>query len=182
MVTPRKKRNERGSLPPPMELTLRDTRIIEAVYQYRVLRQDQIHALFFGASHTASQRRLALLYHHGFLERRFLTVRASYLLSPTLYMLDKRGAAHLRTALGYDEIAWKPVDVQVGQLFLEHTLAINDVRVAITLACRAPGYELLTWESETDLKADFDRVTLRARTGQRRAVSLIPDSYFVLGT
>src|SRR5579859_6326821 len=111
----RRKRNERESNPPPMELTERDIQILDMVYRCRVLRQDHIHALFFGSSKTASQRRLALLYHHGFLARRFLTVRASYLLSPALYVLDRRGATCLRTALGYDELHWQTGDTQVGQ-------------------------------------------------------------------
>lgn len=178
----RRKRNQRRGQPRPMTLTPRDTAILAAVYHYRVLRQDQIHALFFGASKTTSQRRLELLYDHGFLNRRFLTVRASYLLSPTLYVLDARGVAHLRSHLGDDALRWQSSDLHVGQQFLEHTLAINDVRIAVTLACQMTGYTLLTWQSETDLKATFDRVDMRDTAGVRHTVSLIPDSYFVLDT
>jgi hypothetical protein len=65
----RRKRNRRDLNPPPMILMERDKQIIQAIYHCCVLRQDQIHALFFGASKAASQRRLALLYHHGFLSR-----------------------------------------------------------------------------------------------------------------
>lgn len=178
----RRKRNQRDTNPPPMILTERDKRIVEAVYQCRVLRQDQIHNLFFGASKAASQRRLALLYHHGFLTRVFLTVRASYLLSPALYMLDRRGAELLRSELGYDDIAWTSKSHEVGQPFLEHTLAINDVRVAVTIACRTHGYALLEWRSEADLKGDFDRVPIQPRNGSKQLVSLIPDSFFALHT
>lgn len=178
----RRKRNQRDANPPPMILTERDKRIVEAVYQCRVLRQDQIHTLFFGASKAASQRRLALLYHHGFLTRVFLTVRASYMLSPALYMLDKRGAELLRSELGYDDIAWTSKSHEVGQPFLEHTLAINDVRVAVTIACRTHGYTLLEWRSEADLKGDYDRVTIQQRNGSKQLVSLIPDSFFALHT
>lgn len=179
---PRRKRNRRDDNPPPMILTERDKRIVEAVYQCRVLRQDQIHSLFFGASKAASQRRLALLYHHGFLTRVFLTVRASYMLSPALYMLDRRGAELLRSELGYDGITWTSKSQDVGQPFLEHTLAINDVRVAITIACRAQDYTLLDWRSEADLKGSYDRVTIQSRSGSKELVSLIPDSFFVVQT
>jgi hypothetical protein len=178
----RRKRNVRDSAPPPMELTGRDMQIIEAVYQYRLLRQDQLHTLFFGASKAASQRRLALLYHHGFLDRTFLSVRASYLLSPAIYLIDKRGIELLRGELGYEIARWQSEDKRIGQQFLEHTLAVNDVRVAITLAARQLGYELLTWKSEAELKVDFDRVPLKDAFGKKQAVSLIPDGYFVLDT
>ncbi len=178
----RRKRNRRDHNPPPMVLMERDKRIIEAVYQCRVLRQDQIHALFFGVSKAASQRRLALLYHHGFLSRVFLTVRASYMLSPALYMLDRRGAELLRSELGYDDMAWTSKSQAVGQPFLEHTLAINDVRVAVTLACRAHQYDLLEWRSEADLKSSYDRVMIQEAKGRKAQVSLIPDSFFVVQT
>lgn len=182
MVDKRRKRNVRDTSIPPMVLTERDKHILEMVYQCRVLRQDHLHQLFFGSSETASQRRLALLYHHGFLERKFLTVRASYLLSPALYMLDTRGAEVLRAELGYETFHWQSKDKQVGQQFLEHTLMINDVRVAITLACRIHNLTLPTWKSEADLKAAYDRVEIRDVSGRKKSISLIPDSYFVLDT
>lgn len=179
----RRKRNRRDDTPPTMILTARDRQIVEMVYQCRVLRQDQIHALFFGASTSASQRRLALLFHHGFLTRVFLTARASYMLSPALYMLDKRGAELIRMEFGYDDIAWTTKSNDVGQQFLEHTLAINDVRVAFTLACRQlDGFELLEWRSESQMKANYDRVTLTQPKGRSELISLIPDSFFVVQT
>jgi hypothetical protein len=46
-----------------MVLTERDKDILEMLYRCRVLRQDQLHTLFFGMSKAASQRRLFLLYH-----------------------------------------------------------------------------------------------------------------------
>lgn len=179
----RRKRNRRDDTPPAMILTARDRQIVEMVYQCRVLRQDQIHALFFGTSTSASQRRLALLYHHGFLTRVFLTARASYMLSPALYMLDKRGAELLRMEFGYDDIAWTSKSNDVGQQFLEHTLAINDVRVAFTLACRQrEGFEVIEWRSEAQMKASYDRVTITPPKGRSELISLIPDSFFVVQT
>jgi hypothetical protein len=163
-----------------MVLMERDKRIIEAVYQYRVLRQDQIEALFFEQSKAAAQRRLFRLYHNGFLERTFLTVRASFLLSPAIYLLDKRGADLLHTELGYEDISWTHKSNIIGQLFLEHTLAINDVRIAVTLACREHGYALLEWRSEADLKTDYARVTLSTKSRKQRTVALVPDSFFVI--
>lgn len=179
----RRKRNERDSRAPAMIVTERDKQIIQMVYHCRVLRQNQIHSLFFGASKAASQRRLALLYHHGFLTRAFLTVRASYMFSPALYLLDKRGAELLRSEYGYDDITWTPKSNEVGQPFLEHTIAINDVRIAITLACQtSSAYSLSEWRGEAEMKASFDRVTIPTPTGKMENVSLIPDSFFVVQT
>ncbi len=163
-------------------LTERDVRILEMVHQCRCLRQDQIHALFFGGAKSASQRRLMLLYHHRYLDRVFLTTRASTQFSAVAYQIDRLGISTLRSELGY-EIAESAANGQSGQQFLAHTLAINDVRVAITLACRTvEGHSLLTWKGESELKADYDRVKLTGKSGRQVSISLIPDSYFALAT
>ena len=54
-----------------MRLTARDVEILKAVHECRVLRGDQLQALFFGSQSTASYR-LSRLYQHGFLDRHFL--------------------------------------------------------------------------------------------------------------
>jgi hypothetical protein len=177
----RRKRDQRDPNPPPMLLTERDKAIIAAVYEYRALRQDQLQALFFG-SQTAAQRRLALLYHHGFLERQFLLARGGIMNSPILYLLDRRGEELLRAEYGADEVQWKSGDNKVGGDFLEHTLSINDFRIAVTLACHQLGYAVLEWRSEAQLKQEYDRVTLRTPTGRSRTVAVVPDSFFALQT
>jgi len=175
----RLRRDTRATTPPRMRLTARDTAIIKAVAEFRVLRQDQIQTLFFG-SHSTAQYRLSHLFQHGFLARQFLPVQSGR--SPTLYVLDKRGAELLRLEYGYDYLPDKRDKLAAGAEFLTHTLAINDVRIAVTLACQAGGYSLLTWLGEAEMKATYERVDLRLSTGKRRSVSLIPDSYFVLDT
>jgi hypothetical protein len=175
----RRRRDQRQANPPAMHLTERDKAIVEAVHRYRLLRQDQVQALFFG-SPSAAQRVLVRLYDHGFLERRFIPVYSGR--SPTFYVLDRRGAELLRAERGYDELNWHHSSKDLSSDFLEHTLAINDVRIAVTKAAQQPGYALLEWRSESDLKADYDRVTLRTSTGRARAVSIVPDSYFVVQT
>jgi hypothetical protein len=175
------RRDERPDNPPKMRLTERDKWIVEAVYQYRVLMQRQIEQLFFGHK-TSAQRRLSLLYQHGYLERQFLPVRGGIMNSPILYLLDKRGAELLAAEFGHNDIRWKRENNQVGQEFLEHALAINEVRIAVTLACQKLGYTLLTWKGESDLKGDYDRVKLGSLLSKRTSVSVIPDSQFVVDT
>lgn len=173
----RLRRDWRSDTPPHMRLMQRDVDILKTVAEYRIMRQDQIQQLFFGSKSTA-QYRLSHLYQHGFLARHFLPVFAGW--SPTLYTLDKRGLAFLRTEYDLEHVSvW---NADNGHEFLSHTLAITDVRIAITLACRAAGYTLIQWEGETDLKADYDRVNVTDTHGKSQSISLIPDSYFTLET
>jgi predicted transcriptional regulator len=172
----KRRRDQRQADPPPMQLTGRDKQIVEAVHLYRVLRQDQLERLIFG-SKSAAQRVLVRLYDHGFLERRFVPVLAGR--SPAYYVLDRRGAELLRAELGYDELSWYPSSKDLKADFLEHTLAINDARIAVVKACERLGYPLVVWLGETELKADYDQVRI---AGQSRPVAVIPDGYFAIDT
>lgn len=172
----RRRRDRRMDPPRRMRLTERDMDIIEAVHLYRILRQDQLQTLFF-SSKNACQRALARLYDHAFLERKFLPVL--YGRSPTLYVLDKRGADLLRSERGYEDLVWYSTNKDLKTDFIEHTAALNDFRLSIVVSARRAGLELITWASESQLKADYDRVRV---AHLRQAVSVIPDGYFVLNT
>lgn len=176
----RTRRDERVVAPRPIQLQPRDLDIMEAVHSYQVLSTQHLRTLYFSSLHQAYAR-LAALYHHGFLDRRFLGVRADKNTTPILYVLDKRGAECLRKERGID-VSWSKRTKPVTTTFLEHTLAINTFRIAIAKACMSPGFSLLKWLGENELKADYDYVTLRSSTGRLRRVSVIPDSYFVLST
>jgi hypothetical protein len=176
VTTKKRRRDRRLTHPQPMRLTARDVEIVEAVHQYRVLRQDQIQGLFFSTK-NAAQRALARLYDHGFLERKFLPVL--YGRSPTLYVLDKRGADLLRSKHGYEDLNWYASSKALKTDFIEHTTALNDFRVSVVVAARRRGLKLTTWASESQLKADYDRVRIAE---VRQPVSVIPDGYFVLDT
>src|SRR5438105_11993362 len=123
----RRRRDQRRHNPGRMQLTQRDKKIIEAVCQYRILRQDQIQELFFG-HRTAAQRRLEKLYDHGFLQRYFLPTRGGLMSSPVLYGLDRRGVELLRAEFGYDELTWYSSSKDLKDEFLEHTSAIAEFR------------------------------------------------------
>src|SRR5258706_943574 len=103
----RRRRDKRLSNPAPMKLTDRDKKIVEAVHLHRILRQDQIQALFFGHP-AAAQRRLVKLYDYGYLERHFLPTRGGMMSSHILYSLDRLGAELLRAEFGYDKLNWYP--------------------------------------------------------------------------
>ncbi|MEO8391729.1 MAG: replication-relaxation family protein [Chloroflexota bacterium] len=177
----RARRDTRRSDPTPMRLTERDLDILQAVYACRVLTTQQLQMLFFPSLPTAYAR-LSLLYHQGLLDRKFLAVYADKMNTPILYVLDRQGAEVLQRERGI-EVNWSREAKHVTITFLEHTLAINQVRVALDKACwQTDGFELLEWLGENELKADYDRVTIRTDSGRSQNISLIPDSYFSLQT
>jgi len=178
MKTPR---NRRVDNPPPMRLMERDIEILKAVHEFRIMRGDQLQALFFGSQSTASYR-LSRLYQHGFMDRHFLPTLGGLASSPALYTLGKRGVDILRRVLdcGPKDIRKPPNNQELSPLFLEHLLQINDFRVAVTVAARHLDYTLEKWLDDYQLKADYDRVVIQTPQGRKRSVSLIPDGYFVL--
>ena len=181
----RRRRDERLTSPLKMQLTDRDKEVIRAIYDYRVLRQEQIQVLFFGTNPGAkarAQKRLVKLFDHKYIARFFLPTRGGLMSSPILYGLDKRGAELLRLEFGYDDLHWYSNMKDLKNDFLEHTLAIADFRIAVTLACQKVGYELLTWEGENELRASRDEVKIRSPKGHSMSVSIVPDSYFAIAT
>lgn len=177
--TKRRRRDQRSSLPKPMQLSERDINIVQAVYEYRVLKQEHIQLLFFGQrNRSGAQRRLERLYDHGFLARHLLPVTTGR--SPTLYILDRKGAELLRLERGYDELTWYHSSKDLKAEFLEHTIALNDLMVAVTVGCREAGFQLETWHTENRIKADFDRVVVTTSTGRREDVPIVPDGFFVV--
>jgi hypothetical protein len=155
----------------------RDIQIVLAVYRYRVLRQDQLYRLFFASPSTGKQV-LRRLFHQGYLARKFI----DQMMNATYYILDTRGVELLRAQEGLEDFSWYASNKNLKTEFLEHTCAINDVRITIAKTAPLQGLELLKWVGESELKADYDRVTIRTASGKQQAVSLIPDGYFALQT
>jgi hypothetical protein len=173
-------RNKRVADPPPMRLTERDIEIIKTVCEWRIMKGEHIQQLFFGSQSTASFR-LSRLYQHGFLNRHFLPVLGGLASSPTIYTIGKNGVEILKREGLYNEASKRKLPrKQLSSLFLEHTLVINTVRVAVTLSAKRHGYHLRRWLDDLDLKTNYDTVVITDRDGRRREVSIIPDSYFEL--
>jgi hypothetical protein len=166
-----------------MRLTPRDLRVILAVHDHRVLRRDQIERLLFPSKNTANER-LKRLHQHGYLARRRLPVEYGEGSSQALYLLASRGAQIVAEQLGLDlaEIGWARSHNHVSTLFLEHTLMINDMRIAITLGAARQGYHVERWIREDALKVAPDRVWIEPEPGHRRCVALVPDAYGCLST
>jgi hypothetical protein len=169
-------RHLRVKNPPRMRLTRRDIDVVAAVRDHRVLRTDQIQRLLFPSRNTANER-LKRLYQHGFLERRWLPVEYGKGMGQAIYLLASRGAEILAMRHPDQPVRWRGRGNQVGSPFLEHSLMLNDIRIAFTLAARENGYLIERWVGENELKAAGEYVWVRSGDTKRRRVALIPDGY-----
>jgi hypothetical protein len=180
---------------PRFALTPRDVEIVRAVYEYRALTTPQIEALFFSPSadepqsprhkiDTRCQHRLSLLYHAGYLFRDEQPTKLSEGRRPLVYFLDERGAALLSDTLRVPraQLDWRSRDNDVSWPFLEHLLATNTIRIAVTISAKANGYELLRWIDDKSLRRaeQKDYVVLRGPSGSQQRVAVVPDGYFAL--
>lgn len=167
--------------PPRMRLTERDQRVVEWVYLFRFLTREQIRLLEFkNSSLVACQKRLSLLYHNKYLSAIHKPVPAGYGSAKRVYCLSERGrdlVAFMHDGLDPSEIKWKRKYNEIEHYYLEHSLAINDIRVAFTVAAREKGFSL-EWIPEWELKALKERVEDPEREG--RHIAITPDAYVVL--
>lgn len=172
-----------------MRLTSRDIKIVLDIYKHRLLSSQHIEAKFFPSNkqnkHTrrsACQRRLQLLFHHGFLARIPQPVILGEGRAPFVYALDSAGADLVAAQLGVDraEIGWQPKHNEVSSLFLEHSLAINDLRVAITLLARQQDWKLLKWIDDTTFKTKAYKEKVPFWMRGARVTRAYPDGYFHL--
>jgi hypothetical protein len=181
-ATPRLPRYSKAKKAPPMRLTDRDRRIIEVVYQLRFLTRDQIKKLEFEkGSMTACQRRLSLLFHNGYLTAVHKPITTGYGSSKRIYCLSRKGAALISHLYGENEagkIKWDEKQNKVEHFFIEHNLAINDVRIAFLKSAKADGDYNLFWFSEKEVKAWKEKVDDPENSGKTLAIT--PDSFFYL--
>jgi len=170
-----------------MQLTARDSKIIQTVYRHRFLRSSQL-VLLIGESSQQILRRLQLLYHHGFLERPRAQIDYYHQGGSRriIYGIGNKGAALLERQLGLAlyKIHWGEKNRCVGRIFLEHALLVSDVMVAIELACRKTGSIELLIENQIPLPAKIGsqrkpfRWKVEISTGLK--LGIIPDRIFAL--
>ncbi len=171
---PRYARADPGNLP-AMRLTDRDRHILEAVHAHEgLLSETQIRSLFF-SGRSATQTRLMLLYQHGYLNRPDRRQRAA--LTQMVYWLGERGAAVV-AGLSGQTLSDYPYRREPRWSQIEHDLAVNDVRIAVTQACaREAGFTLLDWQPEGEFHAQPDRVRYPLPNGSTATRQIIPDGY-----
>ena len=148
--------------------------MIKAVNDFRVMRQEQVQRLLFPSKNTA-QDRLRRLWEHAYIKREWLPSIGGIQTTSVLYLLDRRGVELLRREFGYDNTQLRWSARKASPLFLEHTLGLSEIRLAVELACRAHGNPLTVWRDEKAIKADYDRVQIG-----KQWVPMLPDAYFVV--
>jgi hypothetical protein len=165
-----------------MLLTERDEELIRWVYELRFATQEQLQQLLFARTTVSScKRRLTLLYHNGYLDRRLIPLRSRLGANRAAYCLDRRGAKLLAHMNGTTGIVWRPKENDRELYFIEHTLASNQVRVCATIAARQQGFDLV-WTDERTLKARAMREQVKDPKHPERMLAVIPDGYFQLAT
>jgi hypothetical protein len=163
-------------------LTNRDRSILRLIHRHRFLRSRHITSLL-GGSEQQIIRRLQVLFHHGYLERprAQLTYYDSPGSRPIAYGLGNKGGGLLRREFGIavDANAWNEKNNSIGRIFLDHTLLVSDIMVALELACRKRGIRLL-YEDELDLPVTKRPFQWWVKIPGGTKLTVVPDRVFAL--
>lgn len=158
----------------------RDARILRWVHACRFLTREQLHRLEFPPASTSYvKRRLMLFYQHAYLERLAVPQIGPFGSPRLVYALDTRGAQFLVHSLGIPatELGWRRKDNRVETYFLEHLLAVNDVRIDVHLAAAQQGWGC-AWVDDRELRRRLQAA--RAAHPSRAPCTPLPDGYFTL--
>lgn len=148
LTLPRRKRRFVRETPEPFQLTERDITLVGLVAEHRFLRSTHLSELV-EAPHKKVCDRLTSLFHSGYLDRpraQLEFFREDGGSAAMVYALANRGAQLLITHHGPDIAAvdWARKNDLAGRPFIQHTLAIADVRVALKRAIRTrPCFQIL---------------------------------------
>ncbi len=180
MISSRRPRFRRTSDIPPFALTGRDSHIIRYLAKYRFLRSSHLLLLIPG-SQQQILRRLQLLFHHGYVDRP--TAQIDYYQRGSkamIYGLGKQGMRflHRENGLAPGKLDWTTRNQRITRYFMQHTLAVADVLVAVELSCRANGLEFVRHPSTAGGAFKW-KVPLRLTTPSI-SIAVVPDAVFGL--
>lgn len=126
------------------------------------------------------RERLKWLFQYGYLERKAQTRRLDEPAKPLLYFLDEKGALLIaeKEGLFREQVNWRSQDNQLSDLFLNHTLAINDLRINFAVSANKLDMTIPEWKDERVLKNLQNRVVVEIKTGgTKQKFNLYPDAY-----
>jgi hypothetical protein len=165
-------------------LTNRDVAVLVDVYKFRYLSAAQVKALHFPSQRTA-YRRLQTLREGKYLKA--FTVQG---VPGRIFHLDTYGAAVVAQSLqvDIDDLQWnREMRAPKDYYFLRHFMAINDFRIALTLACQSTSISLLGFIPEyIGEKTDKGNVKKYLRdnvsdiSDSLKQISHTPDAAFAL--
>lgn len=147
---------ETYSVDTPTDITSLATRIVLAVYDYRFLTGVQVAELFSLPREEADDA-LTRLVDAGLLagiRRPVLGDR----MPDAVYALAQRGANLVASHAVIDRraVRWRKYHNYVGLLYVEHRLAVNDFRIALTLGALRLGHRVELWRYEVPIREDAD--------------------------
>ncbi len=123
-----------------------DREILLTLYATRFATLAQVQ-LLLGVDRTVAQRRLTRLYNYRYLDCQEWGVRR-------VYTLDALGLEYAGEATGLPRPQRQRLR-PVSPYFLDHHVAVADVLVALTLACREAGLTL-TWRNEVEAADHYE--------------------------
>lgn len=162
-----------------IRLGQRDLRILKAVGDYQVLTTSQIQRLHF-PSISRTRKRLRQLSECGLLRQYRRAVVVGTGSSDALYSLTPKAIKTLERAGAIS----KPHNLRVSgirsELFLDHTLARNDFRIGLELACRFQrDIELRNWKQDRSVARSVSLVH-GDRSPTMERLTIVPDGQFDL--
>ena len=188
-------RRTRSGNPPPFQLTDRDIDILRIVARYRFLHSGHIRRLIAGSQKNLANR-LKALFEHAYLDRpecQYDFYRPGGGSSLAVYALSDKGArvlSHYDGLASGPRVSWAAKNRKVGRPFLEHTLAISDFAVGLSVAVAAsPVVDLIDGtELVARLPAPARDATKPFRLSvpvvfqsKRQTIGVEPDHVFSLG-
>ena len=188
-------RRTRSGNPPPFQLTDRDLDILRAVARHRFLHSGHIRRLIPGSDKNLANR-LKGLFEHAYLDRpecQYDFYRPGGGSSLAVYALSDKGARilshHDQFACG-PRVSWAAKNRKAGRPFLEHTLAISDFAVGLSVAVgvspvvdMTDGQELLARlpASKRDAGKPYRLSVPVIFKSTRQTIGVEPDYVFSLG-
>ena len=165
-----------------MRLTDRDKEVLETIYAFDgMMSLKHIDCLFYsGKGRTQSRQRLRTLFANRYLQMPDAQTIHRVPLGETVYWLDRRGAEVVAAKYGVtmEELGWRR---HPRWSWIEHDLAVNNVRIHIRQACaNSPDLTLRPWVPETDFLANPDTVSFKDRNGKSYKRQVRPDGFFLI--
>ena len=98
------------------------------------------------------------------------------------YGLGNKGGVLLKQEFGIavQPDSWGEKNHVIGRVYLEHTLFVADVMVAVELACRKQGDTRLLYEDELALQSERQPFQWRVKIQNGWKLGVIPDRVFAL--
>ena len=172
---------------PRFEITGRDLEVLQALQEFGLATRAQVQALFFPSLQTASKR-LQLLFHGGYVERRVFpraffdfgspqaATTAVWGTPPMVYSLTPQGRELITACRGEEEEEGRERAPEIqSPIFLAHRLALTDLRVALLGAAQRTGTESLrAWYEGAEAQQEWT-------SPAGKALILRPDALFFYG-